>query len=128
LTLYLFDADVLIDFFNDIGSAVGFIDARFESGDDLATTAVSIAEVVAGTPPELRTAVVTRLATFRCLDLDAAVGQLAGEFRYDLGRRGQTKSTTDALNAAAAQHHGAVLVTRNRRHFVVPGLNVIGPD
>jgi len=41
----------------------------------------------------------------------------SGEHRYDLARQGIHISTPDALIAATARAHGAVIITDNTRHF-----------
>jgi predicted nucleic acid-binding protein len=72
---------------------------------------------MAGVRPQER---VQRRAFLRSLmywktPLEAALQ--SGEYRYDLARQGIHISTPDALIAATARAHGAVIITDNTRHF-----------
>lgn len=60
----------------------------------------------------------------RLLAVDAGVSDRWGRLQAQAGR---PLPAIDSLLAATALHHGQVLVTRNSRDFVYPGLEVVNP-
>jgi hypothetical protein len=67
------------------------------------------------------------LASMDAVPVDAAAARLAGRYRRRFGPSHGT-SPADALIAAAAKLRGAVLPTRNHRHFPMPDLRVLAPE
>jgi len=63
----------------------------------------------------------------RMLTFDNEVAERWGRLVGTLGKSGRPIQSTDAMLAATALHHDLVLVTRNERHFRVPGLSVLNP-
>jgi predicted nucleic acid-binding protein len=128
LSLYLLDADVTIDLLKRIEPTTGFLAALEANGHDLLLTAVTAAEVFAGTEPWARAQTAVALARFRSVDITIAMGRKAGEYQWDFARRGVQLATADMLNAGAAFVLGATLVTRNVRHFPMTDIAVIPPN
>ena len=55
--------------------------------------------------------------SLRYLQIARDAARRAGEDRYDFARRGQTLSTPDALIAAVAREHQAIIVTDNVKDY-----------
>ncbi len=83
---------------------------------------VSIAELWHGAlPPEY--ALLTNLfRLLTCVAIDAETGRKAGEFLH-LFRTSHSLELGDALIAASAAVNGAVLWTRNRKHYPMKSLS-----
>ncbi|MBM3395817.1 MAG: type II toxin-antitoxin system VapC family toxin [Betaproteobacteria bacterium] len=106
---YLLDSVILIDHFNGIDAATQFLESH---EGDLAVSAITRAEVLAGfsdAAVELGTSV---LDSFQFLPMDVAICDAAAKIRR------QTKlKLPDAIQAAFATFHSMKLVTRNTRDF-----------
>lgn len=118
----LIDTDVLIDHFHGNRAAQKYLSERFEAGEPLVISAITVAEILSGMRPgeERRTAWL--LHQFRVVSVDEAVARQAGRFvrEYRCG-------LTDALIAATAFLLGAELITRNLRHYPMPEILVSVP-
>jgi tRNA(fMet)-specific endonuclease VapC len=65
------------------------------------------------------------LAAVTVLPLDVSSARRAGDLRRKLEQAGITIGMADLLMAGIALEHGAILITRNRRHYQrVPGLRL----
>lgn len=106
---YLVDSVILIDHFNGIGHATVFIAENYR---ELAISAITRAELLAGFDDETGDMVASLLGRFPNLPIDEAIADLAARLR----RRYRWK-LPDALQAAVAHHHGLRLVTRNTKDF-----------
>jgi tRNA(fMet)-specific endonuclease VapC len=114
---YLFDADAVIDYFNDVPSAIEIIDDLYRQGDLLCTCSVVIAELYAGLLPVERARGQRLLDSLRFLSTSPNAARQAGVWRYDFARRGRQLSTTDCLIGAVAVEHRATLVTGNVKDY-----------
>lgn len=106
---YLLDSVILIDHLNGIEAATRFL------GDYARSCAISVitrAEVLAGLDDEQAAVVADLLDLFPALPITVEIGDLAARLR-----RSERWKLPDALQAAVAQQHGLVLVTRNTRDF-----------
>jgi predicted nucleic acid-binding protein len=128
LSRYVLDADVTIDWLRGREPSARFLGALLAQGHDVSLTAVTVDEVFAGTLPPDRSDVAQALAQFDLVELTFEMGRQAGEYQFEFARRGQTRSTPDMLNAAAAHALGAALVTRNTRHYPMAGITVVAPS
>jgi hypothetical protein len=63
----------------------------------------------------------------RIVDIDASVAERAGHMRAAAASQGETCDPIDALIAACAASHGAVVATRNVRDFAPLGAAYINP-
>ena len=122
--MFIADTDVLIDFLRGTGAAER-LEVELSTGR-LCTTAVTAFELWAGANSPQQIAIVeTLLAAVTILPLDASSARRAGEVRRDLERSGTTIGMADSLIAGIALDHGAILITRNQKHYQrVPGLKL----
>ena len=111
------DTDVLIDFLRGHGPAADRIALEIEHG--LVTTTVTAFELWAGSTGSQRreAAVNALLAALRVLPLDPTSARTAAQIKADLQSKGRTMGMADALIAGTCVEHGAILLTRNHRHF-----------
>jgi tRNA(fMet)-specific endonuclease VapC len=124
VAVFIADTDVLIDFLRGAGAAER-IEIELSTGR-LCTTAVTAFELWAGWKNPQQLAIVeTLLAAVTILPLDVSSARRAGEVRRDLERSGTTIGMADSLIAGIALDHGAILITRNQKHYQrVPGLKL----
>ena len=117
------DTDVLIDFLQGDQPASERIALELGHGQ-LATTAISRFELLAGARTKRQQAIVEQLlAALPCLPLEAQSADRAAEVRRTLERQGLSIGMGDSLIAGIVLAHRGVLLTRNRRHFErVPSL------
>jgi len=123
--LYLIDTDVLIDLTKARQPAVSWVSRLPTRLSILCSCAITIAEYFAGEArgrfPE-RDGFVDSLIY---LETPAEVAEVAGDYRRSFARRGIQLSTQDTLIAAVAHHHGATLVTRNRKDFPMDDVRLL---
>jgi len=111
------DTDVLIDFLGGIEPGFSRVRGAIETSQ-LETTVITRYELLAGaTNPRQEARLSDLLRALRVLPLDAAAADSAARIRLTLGRRGETIGMADCLIAGIVMVHGALLLTRNRRHF-----------
>ena len=124
---YLLDTNVVIDYLNKRPRAVKLIDSLSEQGHVLCTCAVVVAEVYSGIlPGSLSAATAHEMGdSLRFLETGRETAEAAGIWRYGYARQGIQIATTDALIAAAARSHDAVIITGNDRHFPMPELSLL---
>jgi predicted nucleic acid-binding protein len=98
-------------------------------GEPVSTAAPCVTEILVGAHfkggPVLKDTV-DLFSRLEVLEIDARVAQEAGSLGGELLRRGHPLATTDLLIAAAAKHHGHVLVTRDDDFHGIPGLALEG--
>lgn len=105
----LLDSVVFIDHLNGVSKATAFIETHAR---ELAVSAITRAEVLAGFSDEDVSAGRSLLDRFRFLPMDVEVADEAARIR----RRTRLK-LPDAIQAAFAIRHGLKLVTRNTKDF-----------
>jgi predicted nucleic acid-binding protein len=106
---FLLDSVVLIDHLNGIGAATEFLRQTLHVSQ---ITAITRAEVLTGLAPGDLSLGMALLDRFPLIAIDARLADLAARLR-----RTHRWRLPDAFQAAAAQHHGLVLVTRNVKDF-----------
>ena len=121
---YLPDTNILIDVLNRKGEAAKLLSRLLADGHELASCAVTVAEVHSGIHPKDSTAIERFLSSLRWYDLTPAVTVRAGQIRYAQPRQGITLALPDTLIAALAVEYRLTIITNNRRHFSIPGLSV----
>jgi tRNA(fMet)-specific endonuclease VapC len=124
MAVFLADTDVLIDFLRGVGDAER-IGIELSTGR-LCTTAVTAFELWAGSKnPQQAATVEALLAAVTVLPLDISAARRAGEVRRELERTGMEIGMADSLIAGIALDRGAILITKNRKHYQrVPGLKL----
>lgn len=110
---YLVDSVILIDHFNNVGTATTFL---AEHGSECAVSVITRAEVLAGFTVRTEPLARELLDIFPHLSITGKVADLAASLR-----RSEHWKLPDALQAALAVRHGLALVTRNTRDFKVGG-------
>ena len=106
---YLLDSVVLIDHFNAVPQATAFI---AEISDESAISVFTRAEILTGFEPAQAAKPKELLDCFQLLIMDKAIADLAARLRREYKWK-----LPDAIQAAIAQHHGLVLLTRNSKDF-----------
>ena len=93
-----------------------------ETGTTLATSAINLAEVYAGTRPEEEAATEAFLGSLVCYPVTDTIARRAGRMKSAFARSGKTFSLADMLIAATALEHGLQLMTDNQKDFPVAEL------
>ena len=119
----LVDSDILIEVSRGKDSAVLRRWAELAESDHVVLCSpVSVAELWHGARPSEHEALANLFRALICAPLDADAGRQAGEFLREY-RKSHNLELGDALIAAAAVMHGAVLWTRNRKHYPMKRLS-----
>lgn len=114
---FLFDTDVLVDFFHDEKYAKGLIERLITQGF-LWTSILSIAELRAGFNAEQARFFLPRLYNLiNIVNLSREIAELGGAFRQEYAYKGVSLSVVDTLIAATAVSGNYCLVTRNKKDF-----------
>src|SRR5690242_3286306 len=121
---YLPDTNILIDVLNGKNETGELLSRLVADGHELASCAVTVAEVHSGIHPKDSAGVERFLSSLHWYDITPAVAVRAGQLRYAQARQGITLALPDTLIAALAMEHRLTIITNNRRHFSIPGLSV----
>lgn len=105
----LLDSVILIDHFNGVEAATGYLR---DVSDVAYVSAITRAEVLTGFGEEDLPSARSLLDSFPLLAIDREVADLAAALR-----RTNRWKLPDALQAATARQHGLLLATRNTRDF-----------
>jgi predicted nucleic acid-binding protein len=116
------DTTVLIDALRNRKERRGLLARLVSSGQELATSTVSIAEVIGGLRLGEEQATQSLLASVEWIPVSATIAERAGNLKAALRRRGHTRSITDMIVAATALESGSPVATDNSKDFQVPGL------
>ena len=126
MSRYLLDTTALIDLAKGREPATSAIHRWIEDGDELAVSAVQVAEFYRGVRPAERPVWDEFFATLTYLDISLGAARRAGTMRYDLDRQGNALPLTDTLIAVAAVEAGMALVTGNVRHYApIEGVRLV---
>ena len=111
------DTDVLIDYLRGRNPSAERVAAELKHGL-LRTTVITRFELFAGARTARQESSVRDLLDgIPTLSLDQEAADLAAQVRRNLEGAGQSIGMADSLIAGTVLAHGAVLLTRNRRHF-----------
>lgn len=117
---YLLDSDILIDFFNQKPDAISLLDRITEQGT-CAVSVLSVTELRAGWSEEQAGLYLPMFYQLvQVLPITTRVGEKAGELRRRYKLQGTPLPTLDLLIAATAIVHNLCIVTRNKKHFPMP--------
>ena len=123
---YLVDSDVLIDHLRGHAPAHDYVDALLLNGATLCFSVISEAEIYSNVRPGEESHIQALFDTMSRLIVDGAIARRAGAYR-DAFRSTIRLTLPDALIAATAREHGAMLVTRNVQHYPMTDVTVIEP-
>jgi predicted nucleic acid-binding protein len=115
---------MLIDLAYGVESVRERIRAWVAEQEEVAVCAIQLAEYMAGVAPANRDAQQQFLRAFVVWEISPRAALRAGAYRYDFARRGVQLGTADALIAAVAWEHSAILVTANARHFPMTDIRI----
>lgn len=125
---YLFDTDVLIDYFKKQQYAIDLVTALIHKAD-LATSVIVVAELRVGwNEKEAATYLPILHTLFPSVGITNDIAELGGKFRRDYQTKGKAILLPDALIAATAIHHNLTLLTRNTKDFPMPELQMVKAD
>ena len=111
------DTDVLIDFLRGKGGGADQVELELERGS-LVTTVITRFELLAGARSDhQRSTVLVLLEGLVTLPLDEESADRAADVRRSLQAEGLDIGMADSLIAGITLERGAILLTRNRRHF-----------
>lgn len=127
MALYLLDSDVLIAYLRKRQEAVASLKGLEGADHDLAISALSVVEVLAGALPKEVDGTRSLLDSLSLFSVEREIAHKAADLMREERRKGHTLSLPDAVIAATALHHRATLLTYNVRHFPMPGLRVQSP-
>lgn len=114
---FLFDSDVLIDFFKKKAASVALVEKLGTLGNTTISV-ISVAELRAGWNKEDASIYLPPLySIFTPIPLTQDIAEKAGEIRAQYSKKGATLPTIDALIASTAILHEYCLVTRNIKHY-----------
>lgn len=117
MTRYVLDATFLIDHLRSQHGAVGRFGRLLDEGDEALVCDVAATEVWAGWNPVSEPAIEALLRYLEFVQPGPPTARLAGIWRAESRRRGETLHLDDALIAATAHHLDAIVLTRNVRDF-----------
>jgi predicted nucleic acid-binding protein len=125
VTAYLLDTSVLVDFSKGREPSSTRVRRLIAEHNIVGTCAVNVAEFYAGLAPGRRPEWDEFVQALRYWHISREAAVRAGQDRYRHARQGTAISLPDALVAAVAREHGAVVVTENPRHFPMPDVQVL---
>jgi predicted nucleic acid-binding protein len=114
---YLLDTTALIDFSKGFEPSRSNILDLIDAASHLAVCAVTVAEFFTGLASDERDEWREFFGTLFYWHIRPEAAIQAGIWRYEFSRQGIQLSTTDALVAATAWEHQAILITNNARHY-----------
>lgn len=128
MTRFLLDTTVLIAQLRGSDDVANTLLGLIQRGHSLSVSCVNIAEIERGVHSGERRAAETLLDRLEFLITTKEASARAGRYQADWARRGRTLHLADALVAATACVHGAVLVTDNVSDYPKKDLRVVRPS
>jgi len=122
---YLLDTDTLIDFLQDRGETRQRITAMIEAGDEVAVSAIAVAELYSGLSESKRTQWGEWITSLPYWQISREAAKHAGMDRKAASVAGKTLSVTDSLVAAVAREHQAAVLTSNIKHYPMKDVRVL---
>jgi len=113
MSRYLLDTTIFIDFSKGREPVCSRIMGMIDAGDELGVCAINVAEFYSGLLPEVRYVWDEFFGALQYWDITREAAAQAGQYRYELARKGESLSVAHALVAAVAQKTGAIVVTSN---------------
>lgn len=117
---YLLDTDILIDYFKLKAEATDLIGSLLNK-HPMAISVLSIAELRAGWTPQVAAKHLPRLSDLFVIEpVIARIAAQAGTWQQEYKPKGVTLHTVDTLIAATAYLHNCCLITKNRKDYPMP--------
>lgn len=118
----LVDSDILIEVTRNRNREIVFQWRQLgQSDSSVLFSPVSAAELWRGARPSEHEITTELFLSLECAPIDYKIGKLAGEMQTRF-MKSHNLELADALIAATAVQNGAVLWTRNRKHYPMPEL------
>jgi len=126
VTDYLLDTTEVIDYGRGHAPTVALLTELHEQGASLGCCAVVVAEVYAGVRQRDAGRMEKLIEALRFYPADREIASMAGRCIRDFSQQGIRLAVSDALIAAVAISYGLVLITKNQRHYPMPGIKLYG--
>lgn len=126
--MIILDTDVLIEVLRRHEPTMRTVEDLSDSGEELATTSINMAEILRGIPTRSRATKAAHriLAGLIEVPFGPRAARRLGRLMFDQDRVGTPLPVIDAMIAAVAMENGARVMTGNVRHFQrVPGLELL---
>jgi len=121
---YLIDSDVLIDFFKRKPEAIVLLEELGEHGQ-LVISALSVAELRSGWTKKEAEVYLPRLYNIvSVIGVSGEIAEQAGAYREAYRKKGVVLPTIDILISATAITNSYCLVTRNKKDYPLPELEM----
>jgi predicted nucleic acid-binding protein len=123
---YLLDTDTLIDLSKGYRQVPSRIAELLDQGHTLGICSINVAEFFSGLPEDVRKRWDAELLvnlTYWHVTYEAA--RQAGSDRHAAARSGTSIPVTDALVAAVAREHDAVILTSNIKDYPMPDVRLL---
>ena len=128
MSKYVFDTDVLINFFNKRTAELDLVAKFIQENRQLAISTLSLTELLTGWTDEQAARHMPKLKDgFQIQGVSVEIATLAGKLRRDYKSNGRLLPTIDTLIAATALSLKATLITNNTKDFPIPGLKLAPP-
>jgi predicted nucleic acid-binding protein len=127
VTRYLLDTTVLIAHLRGDEDTATSLLSLHEQGHSLCTTCVNVAEIERGLRPKERKTASALMDRLEYLITTREAAFRAGRYQAEWKKRGKTVELADALIAATARVHGAILLTDNVTDFPMRDVRVQPP-
>lgn len=119
----LVDSTVHIQWGRGFAPIPEWLDAH--EADGLVTSAVSVAEIYSGVPPEQSERWAAYFQRFQVAGVDHGIAVFAGEMRFRLARGGFQLHFADSLIAATGILNDWPVATSNVKDFAITGVQLV---
>lgn len=120
------DTDIAINHFHGHHAALEYFALHLGAGETLLIAAITLTELLGGMRAGEETRTERLLELFVTAEVTDPIARKAGEYLRQY-RRSHHLELGDALVAATAFQLNAELVTRNRKHYPMPDINLNVP-
>ena len=115
MTDILLDTDVVINILKKKEETLAKINSFSEC--EFYISPIVIAEIYAGARPEETAQIEQLFGYFRTVDINSAIGYIAGRYANDFRKAYNGISLEDFMIAGTARHYNLALWTYNKKHY-----------